>query len=157
MIKYTKLLCVTLFSILLIGYSVNSLCVSQTMHTPQDIILLDLDELRNVIAYYKIRNGSFPYTVNSENLEQNFPALKNLIYTEDYFDKRQKDKIFYDLWGKPYHFYFDMNDDHLVKINNHIFNCEIVIWSDGANQINEFGEGDDIVLCKPLKSKYLND
>jgi hypothetical protein len=53
-----------------------------------------------------------------------------------------------DFWGHPLHIVFATNHSDSVVIGGVIVTNKYAIWSDGANQRNEFGTGDDLCSWK---------
>jgi hypothetical protein len=53
--------------------------------------------------------------------------------------------VWVDPWGNPYHVALDENGDGKVRVGETHVLSEMVIWTAGANGINEFGRGDDIM------------
>jgi hypothetical protein len=64
---------------------------------------------------------------------------------------------FVDPWGNALHIAIDEGGSRKVLVGARFIRQDLVIWSDGPNGINEFGQGDDIIAgvvvgsgqCKP--------
>ena len=68
----------------------------------------------------------------------------DFVYIHDVGD-RLKDGEILDLWGRPYHIAFDLDGDDLITLRAmSTVRAPFLIWSDGENGVNEFGERDDV-------------
>lgn len=53
-----------------------------------------------------------------------------------------------DHWGNPYHIIVDVTFDGVISVGDATVRKEVVVWSDGKNKKNEWGQGDDITSWK---------
>ena len=86
---------------------------------------------------------------DSENDHElrNQSVFRMLISNGSYLDVRSKDvrdNTYIDPWGRAYHVAIDADNDGDVNIGEGTAYGVFAIWSEGPNQLNEFGEGDDI-------------
>lgn len=63
-------------------------------------------------------------------------------YPQHDFDKQGR---YLDSWKHPFNVLADWNGDGDITVGTNRVQAGVVVWSNGPNGINEFGEGDDIV------------
>jgi hypothetical protein len=83
------------------------------------------------------RNGVTGHAQNPKNIRFMAIATNSIVKGN-----------FVDPWKHPYHIVFESNDSGKVLVGSAYVQTRVAIWSDGPNQINEFGKGDDFCNWK---------
>ena len=111
--------------------------------------------LETAVLVYKMDHGTLPFTGSHDSPEQDVDYLTEFLKGPSgsglgvYTYIHPGDSLPLDPWGRPYHVFFDTDDDGRTEIKPMTFVPEpVAIWSDGFNKLNEFGEGDDVCSWK---------
>jgi hypothetical protein len=126
--------------------------------------LSQIEDATCAIYFFDRSHGVFPSLTTNRNyasISDVFPVLLGIVKMPG-LDITLKEQSRYtnlppvlfindeylDCWRNPYHLIVDIHKTGAVNVNGHILNVPVVMWSNGANGINEWGEGDDICSWK---------
>ena len=119
-------------------------------------------ELSRAITAYTVVYGTLPFATHTPIEDQDNEVLLDILSCRSnamaaitYNPKRVKfindsgrRGPLLDPWGRPYHICLDHDGDGYVRIAKERFKRSHIVWSDGPNMKNEFGNGDDIASWK---------
>jgi len=95
------------------------------------------------ITWYSTDWGSLPVANAEEDRQEDVGAVLELVLPE-YADESLRRQMAEDPWGHPYRLALDSDNDGLVRVGDRFLRRRVAVWSDGPNEVNEFGEGDDL-------------
>jgi hypothetical protein len=121
---------------------------------------VECHSLAVVLRNYHSEYGRFPLQVTNNSDHEyaaDYDRLLDILQGRDKsLDENPRSIVFVELriykgrtgldsWGKPYHVLADWSGDGKVTVGTIVVtNARVVVWSDGPDQKNELGHGDDI-------------
>ncbi len=89
------------------------------------------------IALYKREYSGLPLASRTE--KQDLEAVRMSVGRPQHLDLE-------DPWGNPFNLYLDADGDGFIAIGDRLYETDIYMYSSGRNEVDELGQGDDIVL-----------